>query len=989
MKNILKILLILITININAQETNTVEETLKRSFSELCSRQNYSSLHNYISECNTDNSEVGGEDVTDVTEWQELMKFKYGPCNSVFEGYWFRSYSIISHANNILASDFNSDLKELYFAEAKFLRALAYFNLVTVFGGVPIYNDSMKISSTSMYTDYSTNFVFKKRNTISEVFGLIESDLKEAVNSLPQKSQLTQDNIYFATSGAAKALLAKMYLFQSSYAKNYASDNRFSGLSQRWEKALQYAEEVINSGEYSLVGANGETYYTWWDNSYLYNSTTGFRYMFSKEGNDNRESVFEVRRLYDENYGWLSFTENSISQYTTSRYVFVNGQKRSFRGWGFMTPTQDLIKEYASESGNAKNDPRFQVTIGIEGDMALDKDQNWKEIHVESTPTGAVFRKYESYPNQSFSYYNGDINIKVIRYSDVLLWAAEAALELGDQHKALTYINIVRSRARNCGNTGFPKDLTSVTFNDIVRERRLELALEGHRFFDLVRWNLATTKLNGRFNESYQENIVFTPGVNEFFPIPGSVMEHAKGVVEQNNGYEQLCARLDPIRDIFIKTNASPSVIDLDGKYSSNIFEEPTFTITLSNPSFAQAEIRNRKLNINYNTLSDGDTTQLTIKMIYGNSQSLETSFIIRALEPLFTATDDKINKLYRHRMYDYEILPFYADYGLDTKATRVIAFNFNNSMDNYNLIFGNRNDPEIGLSIGISKNAFHELVKKENKKANDIIPLLVVLRNRTLNKYYGIDVPIKVSDIIPFISITRPQIAGEEISFDLSTTKLINDYNSLFTYSYSYSTKRRGIRANINYDPEKLKYIGYELDGSFIEQYNHNIIAEDSSGYLEISDYLDRTMIGEGKLITLRFKDLGNGLGTITANNFGYLLWQESDYPGDLNNVFLSYPDYTNIIVANELIGLPDDQNTVKKALIQLYPNPAVSHVSVKAEFENYSVSLYSTDGRLLGTSNSESATTTIPVSHLNKGIYFLKVNNNGEIQNLKFIKK
>jgi hypothetical protein len=116
------------------------------------------------------------------------------------------------------------------------------------------------------------------------------------------------------------------------------------------------------------------------------------------------------------------------------------------------------------------------------------------------------------------------INVRVIRYADVILMAAEAALEAGNNAKALTYVNFVRTRARNCGNTGHPADLTAVTHADIELERRLELALEGHRFFDLVRWNKAESTLKGRINKTFNEAIVFTKGVNEFFPLPSAAM---------------------------------------------------------------------------------------------------------------------------------------------------------------------------------------------------------------------------------------------------------------------------------------------------------------------------------------------------------------------------------------------------------------------------------------------------------------------------------
>jgi starch-binding outer membrane protein, SusD/RagB family len=994
MKKIFKILIFLsLPLGIHAQNDSAVSVSMKRIFSELCSSQKYSNTHWVIGECITDNSETGGENTDDITNWQNMMLFNEGPCNTTFEEYWMRSYNIIAQANKIIAdmpgTTFSEDKKKLNIAEAKFVRSLAYFDLITIFGGVPIYTDTMAWEMPGYYADYSGNFIFKARNSIAEVFAQIESDLTEAIPSLPGRTQL--DSVYYATKGAAKALLSKKYLYQSSYAKNYPGDSRFSGLTQQWDKALQYAEEIINSGEYELVGSNGETYSTWWDNSYLYTNTHGFRYMFTKAGNDCSESVFEVRNLFAENDRWLPYTANGISMFTTCRYIIGNNDISTNLGWGFNCPTQELINEFALESGNAKKDPRFQVTVGIDGDLILDRDSIWRKIDITRSPTQAVCRKYEESPNEYQAHNSwscGTSNIKIIRYAEVLLWAAEAALEVSDNAKAIKYINMVRSRARNCGKTGFPKDLTSITFNDIAHERRLELALEGHRFFDLVRWNLAYSKLNGRFNESYQTPVAFTRGVNEFFPVPGSVMANANGVVTQNNGYDPLCAHLDGIPDLFIKTGTVSTEIDFTGKYSSITFEEPDIYITLSNPAFASISLTNKKLKINYNTLADGDTTEVTLSMNDGNSNTLQTSFMIRAIQPLFTATDDDINKVYTSWSYTYEIKPFHEKYGLDPKNVTLSGVIFRNgiSFNYYRSYSGTFYDPQKGFSFSFYKYRFYDLVKTENLKSDGIIPILLVLVDRATKKYYGIDVPVKVSDIIPFININRPQLAGNEISFELSTTAINNEDSSLFSSPSKY--RRSGFRFDVNYDPDNLEYLGYNYDGSFIKDITHDVNVKNSEGSIEFSDTNSQPIIGEGKLVTLLFKDLGSGLGTITADNFGYIVWYESTMPGDISNDYLSWYDSYNILTGNDVIEIGEKPKAAKSA-IQLFPNPAIDDISVDADFDNYSIILYSIDGRLISSFKSNSSSMKIPVNNMASGLYIVKIIKDGESQNLKFIKK
>jgi hypothetical protein len=115
------------------------------------------------------------------------------------------------------------------------------------------------------------------------------------------------------------------------------------------------------------------------------------------------------------------------------------------------------------------------------------------------------------------------MDIRVIRYADVLLMASESALETGQDVLALEYMNMVRTRARNSGNTGVPVNLASLTFDDIVHERAVELAMEGHRFFDLMRWGLAWQHLNGLYVSGFDSTMVFETGIDEFFPKPAFI----------------------------------------------------------------------------------------------------------------------------------------------------------------------------------------------------------------------------------------------------------------------------------------------------------------------------------------------------------------------------------------------------------------------------------------------------------------------------------
>ncbi len=120
----------------------------------------------------------------------------------------------------------------------------------------------------------------------------------------------------------------------------------------------------------------------------------------------------------------------------------------------------------------------------------------------------------------------------------MLLLAAEANYKIGNEPRARELVNIVRTRARNSGTSGYPMDYTaSIGLDEIYQERRVELALEGHRFFDLIRTGKAFEKINGQYNSTISTNLEFTEGGNEYFPIPAGQVTISDGALEQNTGY--------------------------------------------------------------------------------------------------------------------------------------------------------------------------------------------------------------------------------------------------------------------------------------------------------------------------------------------------------------------------------------------------------------------------------------------------------------------
>jgi hypothetical protein len=461
----------------------------------------------------SDDAEAGGEYVNEVPSYENFNRMMPLTTQGELETVYGSLYAIIYFCNiaigkfpEIVTLDKSADpaVVARLIGEAKFLRALSYSYLVKYFGGVPLVN---KVLSAEEY--------YLPKAEIIDIYNLIENDLKDAISVLPTRSQFGPTNIGRASKGAAQALLARNLLYESSYAKYYPGDQRFKGMKQRWDEALSYAEEVINSREYSLPGINGERYKTWRSPN-----SNGYRYVFTSNG-DNTEGIFEIQDIVD-GLQWAEARGNAITQFISARrYIDENGVSQNTDYWGLDLPTANLISEF--ETG----DPRLHAGIAYEGSGDSIEIKGGKRylISYDKSVTKTYCTKYEcsaaEFKDINGPWHSAPINVKLIRYSEVLLIASEAAMMLNQNDKALKYINEVRTRARMCGPAGntTPANLTgTVTLDDIIHERRVELYQEGHRYFDLVRWNLATKYLNHTTADGYQ--VIYESPKNDFLPLP-------------------------------------------------------------------------------------------------------------------------------------------------------------------------------------------------------------------------------------------------------------------------------------------------------------------------------------------------------------------------------------------------------------------------------------------------------------------------------------
>lgn len=416
-----------------------------------------------------------GSNPSDAIQIQAFEDFSFTPDDAPISGWYSTLYVGIKRANLVIEKtpeiDMEMTLKNHLIGQASFLRALTYFKLVRIYGGVPL------VISTNPERKLA-------RSSADEVYELIIQDLLFAAEHLPEQSQYPNQDLGRASRGAAKGLLSKVYLYRKDFIN-----------------AEKYSLEVINSGQYSLEPDYGK--------------------VFSKEGEFGAGSLFEIAARPE------GFAEGG-HQYGNTQGFRANPN----RGWGFNRPTYDLISFF--EEG----DPRMQASIlfpGEEIDGIILGDDSATPDTLFFPGTNQI-KEIECYNQKVWTPGTGpleswDHNVRVLRYADILLIAAEALNENNKATEALSYLNQVRARARG-GNSNVLPDLTESNQDAlrklIWKERRAELALEQHRYFDLIRTGNAEATLSP---------LGFVANKHELFPIPQSEIDLSEGVLTQNPGW--------------------------------------------------------------------------------------------------------------------------------------------------------------------------------------------------------------------------------------------------------------------------------------------------------------------------------------------------------------------------------------------------------------------------------------------------------------------
>ena len=409
------------------------------------------------------------------------------PTNGMISEYWIKSYQGITAANFAIkgAESLTDANKDEVVAQAYFMRAFYYFHLVRQFGAIPYLtepvsdiDESLKISSTPA----------------SDVYAGIISDLEFAEANLPA----TTNAASIPSSGAASSYLALVYLTRAGNTPN----------SPDFTTALTYAEKVINSGNYSL--------------------DTNFQNLFNADAIDaSPEPIFAL------DYNGVEASDNAYDQ--IAPMAGIRGDDRNDGGgWSVAVPTEAVFASF--DPLDYRTEVSFDQEANI-GGVFVDYTNFTISGHEHARNTPYI-AKYARYPG-FFARGSGRAtshNYSMMRYAELLLIAAEAAVEIGDAASATGYVNQVRARARLGGDyktgadvamtfapSAVPADLTTVTVDDVIEERRIELAFECKRWYTIARRQLGDQVFSAAGYEGAKAG--WDASVDYLMPIPNTEIE--------------------------------------------------------------------------------------------------------------------------------------------------------------------------------------------------------------------------------------------------------------------------------------------------------------------------------------------------------------------------------------------------------------------------------------------------------------------------------
>lgn len=415
--------------------------------------------------------------------------------NGVTGAVWRGWYRAIHRANVVIdkgpeVENISAALRERIIGEARFLRGWAYYELATLWGRVPVYTSFVQSAEGAAPV-----------SSQADVYSQAIEDLKFAENVLP--ASYSDNDLGRATKGAAQTFLAKIYLQQGDY-----------------NTAKAQLEKVVNSGTYSL--------------------TDNYADNFNEEGEFNSESIFEI--LYAPSGGSFNWGEDADGQ--NIQEETVRSQEYSPTAWRNVIPSNKLINSYENTAnGDAKDDPRFDMSFYLSGDtynngsnVLTDEMVQGNTSMLRGSEMKISWQKYEIMYKTDAANQTSGINMRVLRYADVLLLLAECENELGNSAKAIELVNQVRARPSvdmpSLPTVNWPVSNQGEVRKAIQHERFIELAGEQIRNKDILRW-----RKNGKLDS--EPITYFITGKHELLPIPQQEIDNNPVISQsdQNPGY--------------------------------------------------------------------------------------------------------------------------------------------------------------------------------------------------------------------------------------------------------------------------------------------------------------------------------------------------------------------------------------------------------------------------------------------------------------------
>ena len=493
-----------------------------------------------------------GTDPGDFSDINPIQRFEYITTQGVINDNYRGLYEGVARANNVLGllkdaqADVTADDKKRLEAEAKFLRAHFYFSLKRNYNNTPYVDESVDVGSG----------IEKVSNTV-DLYPKIEADFKTAYDNLPA----TQGSVGRANKWAAAAYLAKVYMFQKKYAE-----------------AKTLFDAIIANG----VTTGGKKYAL----------VPSFPDLYKASNDNNEESIFAVQAAAN------TGSVNNANAELDLNWPYNTGPNGPGNCCGFFQPSFELGNSFRTKDGlplldGSYNTPANAVKtdMGVASSAAFTPDAGELDPRIDHTigRRGIMFLDWQKHPgfdwirNQAnggpyspkkYSYYKSDVgkfqdnsswtpgytalNVTVMRFADILLMAAEAEVEVGSLEKAREYVNMIRTRAAKTVvmQDGAPAAKymiknyeTAWTDKAVARtavrfERKLELAMEGHRFFDLVRWGTDVTEINAylKYESQFLPNTLGAGATYQakhaILPIPQNQIDlTGADILKQNPGY--------------------------------------------------------------------------------------------------------------------------------------------------------------------------------------------------------------------------------------------------------------------------------------------------------------------------------------------------------------------------------------------------------------------------------------------------------------------